>query len=116
MPGIKGMMHTAPKSGSLRRNIWRSMRILRQFTIIDLAKTSGARRENVRKFVKRLEVHGYIVQHGPYSGGRPGVFRRLRLVKDVGPQHPTRCDKCGRSLGSPCIDTNEEISHEDNHH
>ncbi len=101
MPGVKGMSAAIPRRG-LRRNIWRSMRILRTFTIADLCRTAGARRENVRKFVKRLEIHGYVVQQGEFISGRPGVYRGLRLVKDIGPQYPTRCERCGRPLGSPC--------------
>ncbi|MBI4928161.1 MAG: hypothetical protein HY835_10375 [Anaerolineae bacterium] len=102
MPGIKGMTAAEPRQGALRNRIWQSMRILRRFTIIDLARTAGATRGNVRKFVKRLEVHGYVAQEGGYVGGRAGEFRGLRLVKDVGPQYPTRCETCGRPLGSEC--------------
>jgi hypothetical protein len=102
MPGIKGMTATAPRQGALRNKIWTSIRILRRFTIIDLARTTGASRGNVRKFIKRLEVHGYVVQATGYVGGRVGEYRGLRLVKDVGPQYPTRCERCGLPLGGPC--------------
>jgi len=108
MPGIKGMTAAAPRQGTLRHNIWRSMRILRQFTVADLCRTSGAGRNNVRKFVKRLEVHGYVTQLGDYTSGRPGVYRGLRLVKDIGPNYPMRCERCGRPLGEPCIKNQEE--------
>ena len=113
MPGIKGMTPAVPVSKALRNKVWQSMRILRRFTISDLCRTSGAKRSNVRKFVKRLEVHGYIAQQGGYTSGRAGVFRGLRLVKDIGPHYPMRCDKCGRPLGQPCISQHEESSHED---
>jgi hypothetical protein len=114
MPGIKGMTAAAPRSLALRNKIWRSMRILRRFTIPDLCRTAGAKRTNVRKFVKRLEVHGYVAQLGGYVSGRAGVFRGLRLVKDVGPVYPMRCELCGRPLGSPCINEDKETIHEDN--
>lgn len=113
MPGIKGMSHTTPRPGAVRNKVWQSMRILRRFTISDLCRTSGASRVNVRKFINRLEAHGYVTQQGDYTGGRAGVFRGLRLVKDIGPHYPTRCDKCGRPLGQPCISQHEESSHED---
>lgn len=93
MPGIKR---------SARNQIWQSMRILRRFTIIDLCRTSGATRTNVRKFIRRLEIHGYVVQHGAYIGGQVGVFRTMRLVRDVGPQYPTHCEICGYTLGNSC--------------
>ena len=113
MSGIKGMVHAAPKPGAVRNKVWQSMRILRRFTVSDLCRTSGAKRSNVRKFVKRLEVHGYIAQLGSYTSGRAGVFKGLRLVKDIGPHYPMRCDTCGRPLGQPCISQHEETSHED---
>jgi hypothetical protein len=113
MPGCKGMTHSAPKKNTLRSKIWQSMRIMRRFTVADLCRTTGAKRSNVLKFVKHLEVHGYVAQQGPYTGGRPGVFRGLRLVKDVGPVHPVRCGICGRSLRGPCVQPQEERVYED---
>ena len=113
MPGIKGMIPSIPNAGTLRGKIWQSMRIFRRFTIADLCRTTGAKRSNVRKFVRRLEVHGYVVQQGSFTSGRAGVFRGLRLVKDIGPVYPMRCDTCGRPLGAPCIHEQEEKSHED---
>ena len=113
MPGIKGMTPSIPNAGTLRGKIWQSMRILRRFTVADLCRTTGAKRSNVRKFIKRLEAHGYVMQQGVFTGGRAGEFRGLRLVKDIGPAHPMRCDTCGRSLNEPCIQIQEENSHED---
>jgi hypothetical protein len=108
MSGVKGMIQLAPKKNTLRRKIWQSMRILRRFTVGDLCRTTGAKRYNVRKFVKRLERHGYIVQVGEYRGGRIGAFRGLRLVKDIGPEYPVRCEVCGKGLGGPCCPPEEE--------
>ena len=110
MPGIKGMTAGAPREGALRNKIWQSMRILRRFCIADLCRTAGATRGNVRKFVKRLEIHGYIAQDGTYVGGRAGEFRPLRLVRDTGPHYPMRCQHCGRHLGDAC-----KIESEENH-
>ena len=113
MPGIKGMTAAAPRAGALRTKIWQSMRILRRFTQADLCRTTGASRSNVRKFVKRLEIHGYVTQQGTWVSGRAGVYRGLRLVKDSGPVYPVRCEVCGRPLGAPCHGESEENSHED---
>ena len=107
MAGIKGMGYNAPRKKALRSKIWQSMRIMRRFTAVDLCRTTGAGRNNVRKFIRCLEAHGYVAQHGRYVGGRAGVFRGLRLVKDVGPAYPTRCEVCGRPLSQPCTGDRE---------
>ena len=113
MPGFKGMTSAVPRKNALRCKIWQSMRIMRRFTIADLCRTTGANRNNVRKFVRSLEVHGYVAQLGEYVSGRAGVFRGLRLVKDVGPQRPLRCEICGRPLCEPCLDDSKETLYED---
>ncbi len=112
MPGVRGMQHTAHRKNALRSKIWQSMRILRRFTIVDLCRTTGARRDNVKKFVRRLEVHGYVAQHGTYVGGRAGIFRGLRLVKDVGPRYPLCCEICGRPMNKPCLSESEKSANE----
>lgn len=103
MAGYKGMTSAEPRKSAVRCKIWQSMRIMRRFTVVDLCRTTGASRSNVRKFIKRLEVHGYVAQQGEFAGGRAGEFRGLRLVKDIGPRHPLRCDVCDRPLCEPCI-------------
>jgi hypothetical protein len=113
MPGFKGMTYAVPRRNALRCKVWQSMRIMRRFTAAELCRTTGAQRNNVRKFIRQLERHGYVAQQGTYAGGRVGVFRGLRLVKDVGPQYPSRCETCGRPLCEPCVQPQEEQSHED---
>lgn len=107
MAGVKGMVSSAPRSNAIRRKIWQSMRIMRRFTAADLCRTTGAKRSNVRKFILLLEAHGYVAQVGVYTGGRPGSSRGLRLVKDVGPVYPVRCDVCGQPLSKPCKPSEE---------
>jgi len=102
MPGIPGMVQARPKAGSLRLKVWQSMRIMRRFSLPDLCRTTGARRDNVRKFVKRLEAHGYVALATKQLRGRPGSYHIWRLVKDTGPLYPTRCGRCGRPLRQPC--------------
>lgn len=101
MAGKKGMIRK-PGANAVRRKVWQSMRIFRRFTVPDLCRTSGARRNNVRKFLRNLEEHGYIMRHGSYVSGRPGSCQVWRLVKDCGPDYPSRCDRCGRSMQEPC--------------
>jgi len=103
MAGIKGMVSAKPRPNAVRRKVWQSMRIMRRFTVPDLCRTSGAKRNNVRKFLRRLREHGYAAPFGTYVSGRTGSFQSWRLVKDAGPDHPLRCERCGRPLSEPCV-------------
>ena len=102
MPGIQGMTTRRPRMNAVRRRVWQSMRILRRFTLPDLCRTASASMSNVRKFVRRLESHGYVAKHGRFVGGRAGEYQAWRLVHDIGPDYPMRCERCGRPLGETC--------------
>lgn len=102
MAGVNGMTARRPRANAMRRKVWQSMRILRRFTIPDLCRTSGASLTNTRKFIRRLAAHGYVAKQGRFIGGRPGEYQAWRLVRDIGPDYPTRCGTCGRPLGDPC--------------
>lgn len=108
MPGVKGMVSRRPRVGAVRGKIWQSMRILKRFTVPDLCRTSGASNSNTRKFVRSLLAHGYLAILPGYVSGRPGVYQAYRLVTDCGPFYPTRCERCGNALGSPCKHRKEE--------
>ncbi|KQC11103.1 MAG: hypothetical protein APR55_08145 [Methanolinea sp. SDB] len=110
MAGVKGMVPAKPRRDSMRSKVWQSIRIFRRFTLPDLCRTADARINNVRKFVRRLEEHGYVAKVGGYVSGRGGSYQGWRLVKDAGPNYPTRCRRCGRPLGEPC--TPKEAEHE----
>ncbi len=102
MAGKKGMISAKPKPG-MRRKIWQSMRIMRRFTIPDLCRTTGAKRNNTKKFIWALAEHGYVAPFGNYVSGRPGIFKPWRLVRDIGPDYPVKCKKCGNPLRKPCV-------------
>lgn len=102
MPGIKGMVDGKPRPGRVRHKIWRSMRVMRRFTIPDLCRTSGASETNVRKFVRNLLTHGYIAKTGTYHRGHAGQYQGYRIAIDTGPIYETRCRFCNRPLGYPC--------------
>jgi hypothetical protein len=102
MPGYKGMVPDRARPGVMRLKVWQSMRILKRFTVADLCRTSGAKRNNARKFVQRLVAHGYVAVLPGFVSGRAGSYRSYRLVKDCGPNHPMRCERCGNALGAPC--------------
>lgn len=102
MAGKKGMKRPSIE-GAARRKVWRSMRIFRRFTVPDLCRTSGANINNVLRFLHGLQKHGYVAPFGTYVGGRAGSYKSWRLVRDTGPEHPVRCDRCGNALSKPCI-------------
>ena len=95
MPGIKGMKMT-PKPNAVRRQVWKSMRMLRRFTIPDLMRTVTVEvaYENVQKFVRKLMKHGYIKKTGRYTGGRVGEYQIYQLIRDTGPDYPVVCTRC----------------------
>lgn len=98
MPGIKGMKHSKPRIDTARRNIWRSIRILRTFTLSDITRTLPEGKYcNVRKFVAALVKHGYIAKTGRYTGGILGAYQSYRIVKDS-VEYPTICARCKKSL------------------
>lgn len=100
MAGVKGMRQTRARGHRIR--IWQSMRILRRFTVPDLCRTSMATRENTRKFVAGLMRHGYVAPERGYQTGYAGVYKAYRLVKDIGPDFPLTCSRCGRPLADKC--------------
>jgi hypothetical protein len=104
------MVNRRPRRNTVRLKVWRSMRSLGRFTAPDLCRASGpgAKINNVRKFIRRLAVHGYVAKHGDYESGHAGVYQGWRLVRDTGPEYPTVCDRCGNVLDAPC--TKEENS------
>jgi len=116
MAGKPGMLRTRANTGTAREALWKSMRILRRFTVPDLVRTlpdalvptsRQAALENARKFVRRLEHHGYLRKVGPRATGLPGVFQAYALVEDVGPTPPPHCARCGRPLSAVACKPNE---------
>lgn len=95
MPGIKGMKMT-PKPNAVRRQAWKSMRILGCFTIPDLMRTISVEvnYENIQKYVRKLMKHGYIKKIGRYTGGRVGEYQGYQLVRNTGPDYPVVCSRC----------------------
>ncbi|MFA5089150.1 MAG: hypothetical protein WC552_08995, partial [Candidatus Omnitrophota bacterium] len=85
---------------TIRQQLWQTMRIKRgDFTMPELMITvPGAAKDNVKKFVKRLAMHGIIHEKGHYVGGRPGEFKRFRLGIDTGPTLPCKCPNCRKCL------------------
>jgi hypothetical protein len=105
MAGKKGMYHKKPDAKAVRRMIWRSMRVMRTFTLAGLAVTvPGATYGNVRKFVHGMHRHGVVTKIGGYVSGRAGDQQQYHLVKNSGPVYPTVCEKCGQPLSAKICD------------
>jgi hypothetical protein len=75
------------------QKLWRSMRVLRRFTTVDLVITSEAGMDLTRLYVKALVRAGYIVERSRRVEGKSRI-RVLELVKNTGPQAP-RAGKLG---------------------
>jgi hypothetical protein len=102
MSGKKGMHRSTPKT-SLRKDVWRSMRIMRAFTMPDLMRTVPlASEHNISRFLLLLNRHGIIAKNNGYISGRSGQYQQFRLVKDTGPTYPTVCPTCGQPLSKQC--------------
>lgn len=105
MAGKKGMYRKKPDVKAIRRMIWRSMRVMRTFTLSGLVVTvPGATYDNVLKFVSILRQHGILTKVGRYTGGRIGEQQQYHLVKNFGPIYPTTCEKCGQPLSAKVCD------------
>jgi len=89
MAGKRGMKMPGRKN-ALRQNIWRSIRIMRTFSIPGLITTvPGLKYDNAQKYVRQLERGGYVSKVGGYKGGRPGDFQMYILCRDNGPMPPS---------------------------
>lgn len=99
MAGKKGQFHPITHR-TIRQQLWQAIRIKRgEFTMPDLMITTpGATETNVKKFVKRLSVHGIIREIGHYVSGQPGHFKRFRLRMDTGPIPPSTCPNCKKRM------------------
>lgn len=104
MSGRKGQIHTKNRANTLRERAWKSMRIMTQFTIADLIRTSAVEitqtndYENLKKWLKQLAVHGFIRKTGKGVFRRAGEYQGYQIVRNIGPKHPLMCDRCGCSL------------------
>ena len=74
--------------GLAREQMWRTMRVLREFDARELAIVASTEtvlvdRDDARKYCYALRVAGYLLAVAP--GGRP---ERYRLVRNTGPKAP----------------------------
>lgn len=81
------------EQGRGTENIWRSMRMLKMFSVTDLAAHANTpdtpvKPSYVQSYVTRLNRAGYLrLEQSPRRGGRRGRAR-YRLIHDTGPRPP----------------------------
>lgn len=110
MAGKPAQVQKKARRDTARHKVWQSMRIMRQFTIPDLVRTTGTTRSNIRKYLWALIRHGFVRHGSDNVRGRTGSYMSYMLVRNPGPDHPVSCDVCGRNLGEECQpheDTND---------
>lgn len=81
---------------SSRAMAWETMRAMRSFTVPDLCQITGARESNVKRFVRVLELAGYLSKRRVRA---PGACFEYKLIRDTGFKSPVQ--KTIRSLWDP---------------
>lgn len=71
-----------------RRSIWSAMRFLRYFTLVDIERVSGQPYDHCKKYVRSLELAGYLTLDHRANTKMPGDLNRYRLQLDTGPLAP----------------------------
>jgi len=76
--------------GLAREQMWRTMKMLRSFTALDLAVAASTEsvpvaEDDAKNYVRHLARAGYLAELRPGSPGRPGLHR---LAVDTGPRPP----------------------------
>lgn len=87
MAGVQGQVKRSRMPNTVRARLWKSMRMMRRFTIPDLIETAEASDTCARKFVRALVESDYV------HVLRKTNFRLMThttylLVNDTGPQAP----------------------------
>lgn len=88
MSGVKGMHRTVETHRTARDRIWQSMRILRRFTLVDLAATAEAGAANCLKYASGLCACGVLRVVTPRATGKKGGHITFALLRDLGPKAP----------------------------
>ena len=96
-----------------RTRVWRSMRVMRRFTVADLAAVAEAGFHNTHSYIVDL-VHGGYVRKLKMETPRRGVEGRavFALIKDTGPLAPSMRFDAGRKrigIFDPNVVGQEEV-------
>lgn len=94
MPRTQGAIKTTRRKADARTRAWKSMRMLRQFTVGDLEMTADIRYDNARKYVLALVACRVCRLQRAHVNGKFGSVKKYALVKDLGPRAPiVRADR-----------------------
>lgn len=78
----------SPRPVTARERVWAAMRILKRFTIFELAATAEAGKDNVESYVSALARNGYLrIVRARIPGVKAGSAI-YALVNDSGPAAP----------------------------
>lgn len=70
--------------------MWKTMRVLGAFTIVELMTVSNVPCGNAQNYVFALKKAGYIRRENKQkTGTRQGNYYTYRLIKNTGPKAPT---------------------------
>lgn len=84
MPMKQGGRKTKMSPKSARYKAWQSMRIFRRFTVPDIIRTSGIKRDNLHQYLPWLVEEGYVAEEiRKGKTGQAGSYKVYRLAKDV---------------------------------
>lgn len=100
MSGKPGQIQRQARRDTGRQRMWQSMRILRRFSLPDLARTAEVKVDNARKYVLALERHGFLCPSSgsDYVRGVRGTYKYWSLRRNPGPDHPLVCERCGLAV------------------
>lgn len=77
-----------PRPAKARERVWSAIRILKRFTIPELAATAEAGKSNVTHYVLGLKRNGYLRVFRPRLSGAKAGSAIYVLVNDTGPIAP----------------------------
>lgn len=64
-----------------------------------LVMTSRSKIDNTKKWVRMLEIHGYVRKIGPSGNGYAGQYQNFILAKEQ-PLYPLVCERCGSKISA----------------
>ncbi len=98
-----------PAGNEGRSRMWQSMRILRLFTIDDLAATAVVSRYRASGYIRILAERGYVARAQKHKPGQGTSYGALWVLKrDTGPFPPRRARK---ALIDPNLDPTQRETH-----
>jgi hypothetical protein len=96
MARTRGSFSKARPNRDARQRAWASMRYLRVFTGPQIEMVSDINYDNLKKYLRALELAGYLQRRRAKRNGSPAGHVDWVLVRNTGPLHPiVRRDRSG---------------------